>query len=35
MRKLGYRLPVWAQKECYIIAIKARMEKSIEKTKDK
>lgn len=35
MRRLGYRLPDWAIKECYISAVRARMKKSMEKSKEK
>lgn len=35
MRSLYYRLPIWAIKECYQIALMARIKESVEKAKEK
>ena len=33
MRRLGYRLPEWAIKECYRLALMSRIKESVEKAK--
>lgn len=35
MRSIYYRLPEWAIKECYRIALMARIKESVEKAKEK
>lgn len=34
-RSLYYRLPMWAIKECYRLALMARIKESVEKAKEK